>query len=530
MKVLSSLDQPFEAEIALIDVGDIPLSGIKANLADADDYERAGLERSFSLNTLTFVVETNRNGQPIIHMRSVERISDPFLQLLIDLAWSQGQIYREYDVLLDPPDYQLIRHHTRQLHERKQERPKFSEQLRDVGEVSLRSQDKQTSNKSTGMTDASIIPSVPILMQSSTTLKSYLSAVQDNPNPVQPGTSHLEGIGAALKAQMDVTMQAVDSLRESNALLKEQLQTMHSQNTDLQGQLKRRDAQMKRMQAQIKLLMQRQGISGQVSASNDMHDHGYGWLWFLLFMAGLGGGGYLAWRKWGTPELMKTYHEAYVAFIAKMNKRFERKETTSSEKTERNVKESSSPKLSQDDVGFFAESPKLETDETVKEAPHEQVLEKEVQSTVSEEPESSVQISADQEVQHVSHLPDEPKIQEHAVSEDKVETDEHLIDFESVVSENVTAIETPTTPNTDSLSLISEPQSDHVVSIEPTIEASPAKPIKSQSALNTLLTLAQTYIDMGDTAAAEESLKEVIEHGSKHQQETAEKLLNQIKK
>lgn len=107
IKVSSYLDQPFSADIELIDVGNTPLSGIKANLASVADFERAGLERAYALSLLAFSVETHADGKAFVSVRSTERITDPFMQLLIDLAWSEGQVYRSYTVLLDPPNYQI---------------------------------------------------------------------------------------------------------------------------------------------------------------------------------------------------------------------------------------------------------------------------------------------------------------------------------------------------------------------------------------------------------------------------------------
>ncbi len=107
IKVNSYLDQPFSADIELIDVGNTPLSGIKANLASVADFERAGLERAYALSLLTFSVETHADGKAFVSVRSTERITDPFMQLLIDLTWSEGQVYRSYTVLLDPPNYQI---------------------------------------------------------------------------------------------------------------------------------------------------------------------------------------------------------------------------------------------------------------------------------------------------------------------------------------------------------------------------------------------------------------------------------------
>lgn len=108
MKVNSYLDQPFQAQIKLIDVGNIPLSGIKANIASVEDYERMGLDRLNAVGTLNFVVEKDTHGQPVLKVFSLERISEPYMQVLVDLAWAEGQVYHSYTVLLDPPNYQLV--------------------------------------------------------------------------------------------------------------------------------------------------------------------------------------------------------------------------------------------------------------------------------------------------------------------------------------------------------------------------------------------------------------------------------------
>lgn len=107
MKVGSFLNQPFNAEVELIDVGNVPISGIKVSVASMEDYERMGLERTYSVNLLSFYIEKNAQGNPIIKVRSVERIPDPYMQVLVDLAWAEGQVYRSYTVLLDPPNYRL---------------------------------------------------------------------------------------------------------------------------------------------------------------------------------------------------------------------------------------------------------------------------------------------------------------------------------------------------------------------------------------------------------------------------------------
>ena len=105
--VNSYLDQPFHAKIKLIDVGNTPLNAIRVNLASAEDFARVGLERAYALSLLTFNVERNVNGHTFVNVRSAEKISEPYMQLLVDLAWANGQVYRSYVILLDPPNYKF---------------------------------------------------------------------------------------------------------------------------------------------------------------------------------------------------------------------------------------------------------------------------------------------------------------------------------------------------------------------------------------------------------------------------------------
>ncbi|HAT1972105.1 FimV/HubP family polar landmark protein [Legionella pneumophila serogroup 1] len=107
MKVQSSLDQPFSAEIELIDVGADPLASIKVNLADPEQFEQIGLERAAVLSLLRFQVERNPKGIPVVKVSSTERMTEPYMEIVVDLTWPKGQLYKAYTVLLDPPGYQL---------------------------------------------------------------------------------------------------------------------------------------------------------------------------------------------------------------------------------------------------------------------------------------------------------------------------------------------------------------------------------------------------------------------------------------
>ena len=107
LKIHSYLNQPFRAEIPLVDLNNIPLSGLKASVATYEDFERMGFTYQEVLTLLKFKITKNKKGEPIIQIRSRERISDPYIELVIDLTWANGQLYRAYTILLDPPNYTL---------------------------------------------------------------------------------------------------------------------------------------------------------------------------------------------------------------------------------------------------------------------------------------------------------------------------------------------------------------------------------------------------------------------------------------
>ena len=104
LTVHSALGQPLKAEIELLSVASKDeLADISAKLASAEAFRQARIDRTESLGTLRFAVDQRANGQPIVRITSTSSLSDPFLDLLIELNWSSGRLIREYTLLLDPP-------------------------------------------------------------------------------------------------------------------------------------------------------------------------------------------------------------------------------------------------------------------------------------------------------------------------------------------------------------------------------------------------------------------------------------------
>lgn len=102
----SSLNQPLDAEIELLQVRDLSSSEILPRLASPDDFGRAGIDRAFFLTDLQFTPEVRPDGRAVIRVTSSQPVREPFLNFLLDVRWPSGRVLREFTVLLDPPLYQ----------------------------------------------------------------------------------------------------------------------------------------------------------------------------------------------------------------------------------------------------------------------------------------------------------------------------------------------------------------------------------------------------------------------------------------
>ena len=98
----SALNQPFSADITLIDAGGLAEGDLSVSLATADEFGRAGVERVFFLNNLKFK-PILRGNRTIIRVTSSKPVNEPFLNFLVQLNQPNGRLLREYTVLIDPP-------------------------------------------------------------------------------------------------------------------------------------------------------------------------------------------------------------------------------------------------------------------------------------------------------------------------------------------------------------------------------------------------------------------------------------------
>ncbi len=101
----SALNEPLDAEIALVAATAEELGSLHAALASRETFSRYGIDRPAFLSSITFQVGKGRDGHEALLVRSREAVPEPFVTFLVEVSWPRGRLVREYTVLLDPPTY-----------------------------------------------------------------------------------------------------------------------------------------------------------------------------------------------------------------------------------------------------------------------------------------------------------------------------------------------------------------------------------------------------------------------------------------
>ena len=106
--VTSSQGQPLNAEIDMMLSPGEDTSKLQTSIASKENYEAQGIERLAIHNNISVELQKNEKGLTVLKLKSTQPVPDPFLDLLIQVDSAKGRNYREYTVLLDPPETPII--------------------------------------------------------------------------------------------------------------------------------------------------------------------------------------------------------------------------------------------------------------------------------------------------------------------------------------------------------------------------------------------------------------------------------------
>ena len=101
--VESALNQPLAAQIEIVGGTAESAAGLTATIADSETFQRYGLERPASLASTALTVRKDGQGRTVLFLRSTDAFTEPMVTLLVDLHSANGELIREYTVMLDPP-------------------------------------------------------------------------------------------------------------------------------------------------------------------------------------------------------------------------------------------------------------------------------------------------------------------------------------------------------------------------------------------------------------------------------------------
>lgn len=97
----SFLGAPLQAEVPLNHIDDLTADQLKVQIGSQSDYSTLGVDYSY-LHTQLKIEPIIKNGQGYVRITTREPISEPYLNFVLNLHWPQGQLVREFTVLLDP--------------------------------------------------------------------------------------------------------------------------------------------------------------------------------------------------------------------------------------------------------------------------------------------------------------------------------------------------------------------------------------------------------------------------------------------
>jgi pilus assembly protein FimV len=99
----SALNQNLNAEISLELTAGEKIADVKVSLAPSEKFIEAGVPWNSFLAKIKFETVLSPNGKVLVKLSSREALKEPFLDLMLEVSWPKGNLYREFTVLVDPP-------------------------------------------------------------------------------------------------------------------------------------------------------------------------------------------------------------------------------------------------------------------------------------------------------------------------------------------------------------------------------------------------------------------------------------------
>lgn len=103
LNVQSSLGEGLRAEIDVTSLTPEEGASLQVRVASPETYRAAGVDYNSVLGSTSVVLQRRADGRPYLRISSDRAVQEPFVDVILDLAWSSGRLVREYTLLFDPP-------------------------------------------------------------------------------------------------------------------------------------------------------------------------------------------------------------------------------------------------------------------------------------------------------------------------------------------------------------------------------------------------------------------------------------------
>ncbi|HEY8974072.1 MAG TPA: FimV/HubP family polar landmark protein, partial [Burkholderiaceae bacterium] len=103
VNVQSVLGETLRAEIEVTSLNAEEASSLRVSLASPEAFKASGVEYNAVLAGATIALQRRADGRPVLVLTSDKVVQEPFVDVIVDFAWSTGHLTRSYTLLIDPP-------------------------------------------------------------------------------------------------------------------------------------------------------------------------------------------------------------------------------------------------------------------------------------------------------------------------------------------------------------------------------------------------------------------------------------------
>ena len=102
--VQSTLGEVLRAEIDVPEISAEEAASLRVGVASADAFKAAGLEYTAAVVGVQVTLQKRPDGRSFLRLSSSRPVTEPFVDLILEVNWASGRVVRDYTMLFDPPN------------------------------------------------------------------------------------------------------------------------------------------------------------------------------------------------------------------------------------------------------------------------------------------------------------------------------------------------------------------------------------------------------------------------------------------